>query len=110
MNVELVPLTVLEDLEEIFDSEGLLPLYQVAWTMSGSVGREDARFDHLCREAYEVFRTRHPGLALVWVPWPIDVAQARAAGPETVIDLDLDPESPVDLPLLALVDPSDVPR
>jgi hypothetical protein len=37
------------------------------------------------------------------VPWPIDLAHARPAAPDTPIDLDLDPDAPVDTPLLALV-------
>ena len=104
-----VPPPVLDDLEETFDDEGLLPLYQVAWTMSGSVSRDDERFEPLCRQAYDIFVERHPDLLLVWVPWPIDVARARPAAPDTPIDLDLDPNAPVDTPLLALVAPADLP-
>lgn len=110
MNAESVLPLVLEDLEEIFESEGMLPLYQVAWTMSGSVSRDDDRFDGLCREVFETFRNRHPDLQLVWVPWPIDVSQARPVANGTAIDLDLDPDAPTDTPLLALVDPSILPR
>jgi hypothetical protein len=109
LNVERVPPTVLADLEETFEDEGMLPLYQVAWTMSGSVSRDDDRFEALCREAYDVFIERHPGLQLVWVPWPIDLAHARPAAPDTPIDLDLDPEAPADTLLLALVTPAHVP-
>ena len=109
MNVERVPSGVLEDLEEILDAEGLLPLYQVAWTLSGSVDRDDDRFVGLCREVFDSFCARHPDLRLVWVPWPIDVAQARPVAPGTAIDLDLDPDAPADTPLLALVDPRDAP-
>ena len=109
MNVLPVVAPVLEDLEEIFDSEGFLPLYQVAWTMSGSVSRDDVRFDGLCREAFEAFRTRHPDLLLVWVPWPIELSQARSVAAGTAIDLDLDPEAPTNTPLLALVTPDLLP-
>jgi hypothetical protein len=108
-NAERVPPSVLDDLEETFEEEGLLPLYQVAWTMSGSVSRDDERFEALCREAYDTFVDRHPDLRLVWVPWPIDVAHARPAAPDTPIDLDLDPEAPADTPLLALVAPDHLP-
>lgn len=110
MNAESVLPLVLEDLHEIFESEGMLPLYQVAWTMSGSVSRDDDRFDGLCREVFEIFCSRHPDLRLVWVPWPIDVSQAQPVDPGTAIDLDLDPDAPTDTPLLALVDPSILPR
>ena len=109
MNVLPVVAPVVEDLEEIFDSEGFLPLYQVAWTMSGSVSRDDVRFDDLCREAFGAFRARHPDLTLVWVPWPIDLSQARSVAAGTAIDLDLDPEAPTDTPLLALVAPDLLP-
>jgi hypothetical protein len=104
-----VPPTVLDDLEETFEDEGILPLYQVAWTMSGSVSRDDERFEALCRIAYDTFLQHHPDLRLVWVPWPIDLAQARPAAPDTPIDLDLDPDASVDTPLLALVAPEDLP-
>lgn len=109
MNTERVPPTVLEDLEEIFEAEGILPLYQVAWTMSGSVSRDDDRFDALCREAFDIFRSHHPDLQIVWVPWPIDLAQSRPAAPDIPLDLDLDPEVPADTPLLALVALGDLP-
>ena len=103
MNAELVPPTVIEDLE------GMLPLYQVGWSMSGSVPRDDVRFESLCREAFGVFQGAHPGLQLVWTRWPIDLAEAWPASPGTAIDLDLDPEAPVDTPMLVLVDPADLP-
>ena len=106
---ELVPPTVTEDLEETFDAEGILPLYQVGWSMSGSVPRGDDRFDAMCRGAFDAFRARHPGLQLVWTQWPTDLADARPASPGTAIDLDLDPEAPVDTPMLVLVDPEDLP-
>ena len=106
---ELVPPTVTEDLEETFGAEGMLPLYQVGWSMSGSVPRDDDRFDAMCRGAFDAFRARHPGLQLVWTRWPIDLAEARPASPGTAIDLDLDPEAPVDTPMLVLVDPEDLP-
>jgi hypothetical protein len=109
LSAERVPPTVMDDLEETFEDEGMLPLYQVAWTMSGSVSRDDERFEALCREAYDVFIERHPDLQLVWVPWPIDLAHARPAAPETPIDLDADPDSPADTQLLALVAPDDLP-
>jgi hypothetical protein len=109
LNVERVPPTVLDDLEETFEDQGMLPLYQVAWTMSGSVSRDDERFEALCREAYDAFVERHPHLQLVWVPWPIDLARARPAAPDAPIDLDLDPEAPADTQLLALVAPGDLP-
>jgi hypothetical protein len=109
LSAERVPPTVLDDLEETFEDEGMLPLYQVAWTMSGSVSRDDERFEALCREAYDTFVERHPDLQLVWVPWPIDLAHARPAAPDTPIDLDLDPEAPADTQLLALVAPGNLP-
>jgi hypothetical protein len=109
LNAERVPPTVLADLEETFEDEGMLPLYQVAWTMSGSVSRDDERFEAVCREAYDTFVERHPDLQLVWVPWPIDLAHARPAAPDTPIDLDLDPEAPADTQLLALVAPGNLP-
>jgi hypothetical protein len=96
VNAERVPPEVIDDLEEIFDSEGLLPLYQVSWTTSGFVSRDDDRFDALCREAFETFQNRHPDLQVVWVRWPIDVSQARPVDPATAIDLDLDPDAPTD--------------
>lgn len=106
MNADHVPASVMDDLEEIFEAEGMLPLYQVAWTMSGSVSREDARFEDRCRQAYDAFVAMHADLELVWVPWPIDLRAARPTDPGTPIDLDLDPEAPADTELLALVDPA----
>lgn len=109
MTAERVPPQVLEDLEEIFDAEGMLPLYQVAWTLSGSMSRDDDHFIERCRDVYEAFGDRHPGLRLMWTQWPIDLAEAKLAEPGTAIDLDLDPDAPVDTPLLVLVPPGGPP-
>ena len=109
MNTDPMIRSVLDDLEEIYGAEGLLPLYQVAWTVTGWLSRDDPRFGDTCSVVFDSFRGRHPDLHLVWVPWPIDVTQARAAETGTDIDLDLDPEASVDTPLLALMDPSDLP-
>lgn len=110
MNADQVPASVMDDLEEIFDAEGMLPLYQVAWTISGSVSRSDRLFEDRRRQAYDAFVVMHADLRLVWVPWPIDLGAARPADPGTPIDLDLDPEAPADTQLLALVDPALLPH
>ena len=97
---------VLEDLEETFDDPGILPLYQVGWTMSGHVPRTDPSFDAQCRVAFDAFRSRHPELVLASMGWPLDLDRARLADPEVEIELDLDPEAPADVVLLVLMSPS----
>ncbi len=37
------------------------------------------------------------------MPWPIDLERARPLEPGTPLDFDLDPDSPVDVPLQVLV-------
>ena len=101
---------LLDDVQEEYDFDHVLPLYVFAWSLAGmGVDRSDPEFNVICRRTYDTFVERHPDLRLVWVPWPIDVAQARPVAPGTTIDLDLDPEAPTDTPLLALVAPADYP-
>ncbi len=101
---------LLDEVQEEYDFDGVLPLYMFAWSLAGlGMDRSDPEFAATCRQAYDAFVERHPDLRLVWVPWPIDLAHARPAGPDTPIDLDLDPEAPADTPLLALVAPGYLP-
>jgi hypothetical protein len=101
---------LLGEVQEEYDFDGVLPLYMFAWSLAGlGMDRSDPEFATTCRQAYDSFVDQHPDLRLVWVPWPIDLAHARPAAPDTPIDLDLDPDAPVDTPLLALVAPGDLP-
>ncbi|WP_191280684.1 hypothetical protein [Nocardioides flavus (ex Wang et al. 2016)] len=95
---------LLDEVQEEYDFDGVLPLYMFAWSLAGlGLDRSDPAFAGICRKAYDTFVERHPDLQLVWVPWPIDTATARAAEPGTPIELDGDPEAPANRPLLALV-------
>lgn len=97
---------LLAEVEEEFAFDEVLALYVFAWSLAGlGADRSDPGFTDTCREAYDIFRARHPELVLVWVPWPVDVSQATVADPDTLVDLDLDPEAPADVRLLALVAP-----
>ena len=101
---------LLDEIEEEFAFGPVLPLYMFAWSLAGlGMDRSVPQFVVTCRQAFDVFVSKHPDLALVWVRWPIDVTQARVVAPGTPIDLDADPDAPVDTPLLALTDPSDLP-
>jgi hypothetical protein len=101
---------LLDEVQEEYDFDGVLPLYMFAWSLAGlGMDRSDPEFATTCRQAYDTFVERHPDLQLVWVPWPIDLAHARPAAPDTPIDLDLDPEAPADTQLLALVAPGNLP-
>jgi hypothetical protein len=100
---------VLEDLEETFEDEGILPLYQVGWSMSGRVPRTDPSFDAECQTAFDAFRARHPELVLATMRWPLDLSRAHPADPEVKVELDLDPEAPADVELLVLMGPNDLP-
>jgi hypothetical protein len=102
--------TALIDLEETFEDEGILPLYQVGWSMSGHVPRTDPSFDAECRAAFDAFRARHPELVLASMRWPLDLSQAHLADPDVKIELDLDPEAPADIELLVLMGPTDIQR
>lgn len=100
---------LLDEVQEEYDFDGVLPLYMFAWSLAGlGLDRSDPEFAGTCRKAYDTFVERHPDLRLVWVPWPIDLARARSAEPGTPIDLDLDPDAPADTTLLALVAPGDL--
>ena len=101
---------LLDEVQEEHDFGGVLPLYMFAWSLAGlGMDRSDPEFATTCRQAYDTFVERHPDVRLVWVPWPIDVAHARPAAPDTPIDLDLDPEAPADTQLLALIAPGHPP-
>ena len=101
---------LLDEVQEEYDFDHVLPLYVFAWSLAGmGVNRSDPEFKVVCRRAYDTFVERHPDLRLMWVPWPIDTSKARAVEPGTPIDLDADPEASVDTPLLALVTPDDYP-
>lgn len=101
---------LLDEVQEEYDFDGVLPLYMFAWSLAGlGLDRSDPEFADTCRNAYDTFVERHPDLRLAWVPWPLDTARARGAEPGTPIDLDGDPDAPADTPLLALVAPGDLP-
>lgn len=101
---------LLDEVQEEYDFDGVLPLYMFGWSLAGlGMDRSDPEFVTTCRRAYDAFVEQHRDLRLVWVPWPIDLAHARPAAGDTPIDLDADPEASVDTPLLALVAPEDPP-
>lgn len=101
---------LLDEVQEEYDFDHVLPLYLFAWSLVGlGMDRSDSAFTNLCRSAFTTFVERHPDLVLVWVNWPIDIGTARAAEAGTSIELDADPEAPTDTPLLALVAPDLLP-
>jgi len=92
---------LVDDMEEYFDAFEHFPLYQLGWSLRN--GRPMTEPMHeLARRAYDEFTSRHR-TKVVWVPWPIDLDQARAVDPGTALDFDLDPDSPVDVELQVLV-------
>jgi hypothetical protein len=97
---------LLDEVQEEYDFDGVLPLYMFAWSLAGlGMDRSHPEFTSTCRKAYDAFIEQYPDLQLVWVPWPIDVGSARMADDGTPINLDGDPDAPADAPLLALVAP-----
>ena len=99
---------LLDEVQEEFDFDRVLPLYMFAWTLAGfGMDRSDPEFVTTCEAAYTAFMGRHPDLALVWVPWPIDLTRYRPVEPGTAIELDAD--APVNTSLLVLVAPEDLP-
>jgi hypothetical protein len=101
---------LLDEVQEEYDVDGVLPLYMFAWSLAGlGMDRSHPEFISTCRKAYDAFIEQHPDLQLVWVPWPIDVGSARMADDGTPINLDGDPDAPAHTPLLALVAPDGLP-
>jgi hypothetical protein len=100
---------LLEEVEEEYSFHRVLPLYMFAWSLAGlGHDRTDPAFERICREAYDHFVQTHAGVQLVEVPWPIDLTFAKPLPAETSLVLDLDPESPRETWLQALVHPDEL--
>ena len=100
---------LLEELEEEYTFNGVLPLYMFAWSLAGlGHDRSESDFAQLCRDAYREFVDRHPEARLVELPWPIDVARAKPVAADSAVSLDLDPDTPPSTWLQALVHPDNV--
>ncbi|MDR7252308.1 hypothetical protein J2X46_001284 [Nocardioides sp. BE266] len=109
MNANMLELLLI-DLEEEFDFDRSLALYEVSWTLAGlGMDRSDPAFASLAREAYTLFRARHPELVLARGTWPDLVATARPVPEEGEVDLDPETTSDRSTPILLLVHPDDLP-
>ncbi|MGZ4455382.1 MAG: hypothetical protein ACXVWZ_13660 [Nocardioides sp.] len=96
---------LLDEVEETLDAEGLVGLHDFGWTLRGL--RPDLGGDAwltTCQEAYRHLRARRP-LELGWTTWQDFGSGARVtvARDDTPLDFDLDPDAPVDTPMLVLV-------
>jgi hypothetical protein len=95
---------LLEEVEEEYAFNGVLPLYMFAWSLAGlGHDRSEPDFSDLCRDAFRQFLDHHPETRLVEVPWPIDVERAKPLAPDVDLRLDLDPGTPPSTWLQALV-------
>ena len=94
---------LLAEVEEEFEFDGYVGLYEFSWSLRGlKLGLDESGVMETARAAYDEFVQRHD-VRLVWSPWPIDLERAEPAADDVEIDLDLDPDSPVSKPLLVLV-------
>ena len=108
MNANLLERLLL-DLEEEFDFDRSLALYEVSWTLAGlGMDRSDPAFASVAREAYTLFRARHPELVLARGSWPNLVATAELVPEEGEVDLDPQTASDRSTPILLLVHPDDL--
>ena len=109
MKTELLEL-LLPDLDEEYATGGFLALYEVSWNLAGlGLDRSDPTFAPLAREAYVRFRAQHPDLVLARGTWPDLLATATPAFDEDDAEVDLDPRTDADAPILFLVAPQDLP-
>jgi len=92
---------LLDDMEEYYGAFDHYPLYQLGWSLRQG-GPMTQHMKDLAQRAYDQFTSRH-ATKVVWTPWPIDLERARPLEPGTPLDFDLDPDSPVDVPLQVLV-------
>lgn len=94
---------LLMDLDETLEAQGYIPLYDFAWTLRGyERGLQPSEIEQISHEAYAELTSRSP-MVLMWTTWPNDVDKAWPAEEGTELDFDLDPDEPVDEPLLLLV-------
>ena len=94
---------LLMDLEETLEGQGYVYMYDFAWILRGyELGLDAAMIEAASHKAYLEFVSRHP-LRLMWTVWPKDIEGAWPAEPGTELDFDLDPDGPVDEPMLILV-------
>lgn len=95
---------LLMDLTETVESQGYLPMYDFAWTLRGyATGLDPEDVAAISMDVYKELVRKYP-LQLMWTMWPIDTERAWAAEDDTTLDFDLDPQSPLDQPLLVLVE------
>jgi hypothetical protein len=92
---------LLDEMEEYYGAFDHYPLYLLGWELNDQKRTAEQKHQ-LARQAYEEFTSRHT-TKIVWVPWPLDLAQARPFEPGTPLDFDLDPEGPADVLLQVLV-------
>jgi hypothetical protein len=90
---------LLDEVQEEYDFDGVLPLYMFAWSLAGlGMDRSHSEFISTCRKAYDALQRAAPR------------PPARVADDGTPINLDGDPDAPADTPLLALVAPDGLPH
>ncbi len=100
MNAEVIA-HLLDEMEEYYGAFDHFPLYLLGWELNNGIRTPEEKHA-LAQEAYDVFTSRH-STKIVWVPWPLDLEKARPFEPGTTLDFDLDPDSPIDIPLQVLV-------
>ena len=75
------------------------PLYVLGFLRGLNDGSPKTRSPPICQEAYDAFTARHSPSGLVPLAAEIEKVDHRARHPP---DFDLDPDSAIDIPLLAL--------
>lgn len=92
----------LDELDETIEVEGQILVGHFAWILRGmELGLTQEQLLEVCREAYPIVRRRHQ-LRLMWTSWPTDPDTARPADDSTELEFDLDPDEPVEKPILCL--------
>jgi hypothetical protein len=93
----------LDDIDETLEAEGMMLIGHFVWILRGRErGLSDTQMHELSHEAYAVVRERHR-TRLVWSAWPPDLVTATPADETAPLEFDLDPDAPVDTPVLVLV-------
>lgn len=96
---------LIEDLEEILQGQGYVYMYDFAWTLRGyECGLTATEITSISLLAHREMTSRFP-LRLMWTTWPSDIDRAWPAAADTELDFDLDPDGPLNEPLLVLVPP-----
>jgi hypothetical protein len=98
---------LLEDMEEYYEHFEHYPLYLLGWSLNNRGLSADEKHA-IAQQAFDEFTSRHT-TKVVWVPWPLELEKAQPFAPSTPLDFDLDPDSPIDVPLQVLVPDSPTP-